>query len=66
MRRERMKKLKELRKKESLNQKQIARKLGISYSHYAKLENGFVNPSFVVLKRIKEEFSEVDMNDFFK
>lgn len=61
-----MKKLKELRKKESLNQKQIARKLDISYSHYVKLENGFVNPSFEVLKKLKKEFSEVDMNDFFK
>lgn len=58
--------MKELRKKEKLNQKQMAARLGVSYSHYVKLENGFVNPSFKVLKRIKTEFSEVDMNDFFK
>lgn len=58
--------LKELRKRERLNQKQMAERLGVSYSHYVKLENRFVNPGFKVLKKIKTEFSEVDMNDFFK
>ncbi|EPA0803254.1 helix-turn-helix domain-containing protein [Enterococcus hirae] len=61
-----MKSLKELRKKHNLNQKKMAERLDISSSHYVKLENGFVNPGFKVLKRIKEEFNEVDMNDFFK
>lgn len=44
----------------------MAEKLQVSYSHYVKLENGFVKPSFELLKRIKEEFSELDMNQLFK
>lgn len=58
--------LRTIRKTYQLKQEEMAQKLGISYSHYVKLENGFVNPSFKLLKRIKEGFSEVDMNDFFK
>lgn len=58
--------LKEFRKSKKLRQAEIADKLGISYSHYVKLENGFVNPGFELLKRIKEEFSELDMNQLFK
>lgn len=58
--------LKEFRKQKKLRQAEMAEKLGISYSHYVKLENGFVNPGFELLKRIKEEFSELDMNQFFK
>lgn len=62
----RMKVLKEIRKSHDLNQMQMSEKLAVSYSHYVKLENGFVNPSFNLLKRIYKQFSEVDMNDFFK
>lgn len=61
-----MKELKELRRRESLKQKEMAQLLNISYSHYTKLETGYVKPGFELLKRIKEEFSEVDMNNFFK
>lgn len=60
-----MNKLKEIRKKEKLKQKEMAELLGISYSHYTKLETGYVKPSFNLLKRIKEIFDWVDMNDFF-
>ncbi|EAC8001196.1 helix-turn-helix transcriptional regulator [Listeria monocytogenes] len=58
--------LKSIRKSHSLKQTQMAAQLNVSYSHYVKLENGYVKPSFELLKRIKEEFSEVDMNDFFE
>lgn len=56
---------KEYRTSKGLRQAEMAKILGVSYSHYVKLENGFVNPSFKLLKRMKEEFSEVDMNSFF-
>ena len=58
--------LKEFRKSKKLRQSEMAEKLQVSYSHYVKLENGFVKPSFELLKRIKEEFSELDMNQLFK
>lgn len=58
--------LKEFRRQKKLRQAEMAEKLRVSYSHYVKLENDFVNPSFEVLKRIKEEFSELDMNQLFK
>lgn len=58
--------LSELRKEYKLNQQGMADKLLISYSHYVKLENGFVKPSFNLLKRIKRSFPEVDMNELFK
>ncbi|MDL4876143.1 hypothetical protein [Enterococcus gallinarum] len=38
----------------------------VSYSHYVKLENGFVKPSYQLLKRIKQTFPDIDMNQFFK
>ncbi|MDG4966111.1 helix-turn-helix domain-containing protein [Lactococcus lactis] len=57
--------LKSLRNKNKMTQKDMSKKLEVSISHYTKLENGFVNPSFKLLGRIKEEFNEVDMNNFF-
>lgn len=61
-----MKTLKDLRNKIGISQMEMAKRLSITYSHYTKLENNFVNPSFKLLKKIKEEFSELDMNDFFE
>lgn len=56
--------LRQIRLRDKLTQKEMATLLGISYSHYTKLETGYVNPSFDLLLRIKEIF-EWDMNDFF-
>ncbi|MBX8978966.1 helix-turn-helix transcriptional regulator [Enterococcus gallinarum] len=58
--------LKELRKEKKLKQEQVAMLLLVSYSHYVKLENGFVKPSYQLLKRIKQTFPDIDMNQFFK
>lgn len=44
----------------------MANRINVSYSHYVKLENGFVNPSFKVLQRVKKEFGDVNMNRFFQ
>lgn len=44
----------------------MAEKLEVSYSHYVKLENGFVRPSYKLLKKLKGEFIEIDMNRFFE
>ncbi|MGY3766811.1 helix-turn-helix transcriptional regulator [Vagococcus vulneris] len=61
-----MKALKKLRSLYKLTQKDMANRLGVSYSHYIKLENGFVGPSFNLLQTIKREFPKFDMNELFK
>ena len=61
-----MKYLKQLRKDNGLSQLEMAERLSVSLSHYVKLENGFVNPSFQLLKRINEEFIEFDLNLIFE
>lgn len=61
-----MEALKEIRKSRRLKQQEMAKRINVSYSHYVKLENGFVNPSFKVLQHIKKEFGDVDMNWFFQ
>ncbi|MCP0886962.1 helix-turn-helix transcriptional regulator [Ligilactobacillus sp. WILCCON 0076] len=58
--------LKEFRKKKGLKQQEMADVLQISYSHYVKLENDFVNPSFELLKRIKEKYKDFNVNRLFK
>lgn len=40
--------------------------LNISSSHYVKLENDYVKPSYQLMERIKDKFPKADMNDFFK
>ena len=46
------KKLKELRKKKKLSVKNISKVLGISTSHYYKIESGIRNPNFVLAGKI--------------
>ncbi|MFT8882620.1 MAG: helix-turn-helix transcriptional regulator [Liquorilactobacillus hordei] len=58
--------LKEFRKRKGLKQQEMADILKVSYSHYVKLENDFVNPSFELLERIKKEFNGFDINKLFK
>ncbi|MCP0885889.1 helix-turn-helix transcriptional regulator [Ligilactobacillus sp. WILCCON 0076] len=58
--------LKEFRKKKGLKQQEMADVLKISYSHYVKVENDFVNPSFELLKRIKEKYRDFNVNKLFK
>jgi len=48
------KKLKELRKKYDLSVKDIANTVGISTSHYYKIEEGIRNPTLKIAKKIAE------------
>lgn len=59
-----MNEFKRVRKLNSLTQAEMAYVLGISHSHYTKLEGNFVNPSFEVLQNFKQIFKN-DMNNFF-
>lgn len=61
-----MNSFRQVRKSQSLTQKEMADKLKVSLSHYTKLEGDFVKPSFGVLKRLKDEFEDTDMNMFFQ
>ena len=50
-------KLKELREKISISQKELANKLGIEYSKYNKYENGVYEPSIETLIKIADFFN---------
>lgn len=55
-----------LRKENHLKQREMAKILNVSLSHYTKLEGNFVKPSVDVLERVKANFADEDMNNFFK
>jgi transcriptional regulator with XRE-family HTH domain len=44
----------------------MAEALNLSYGYYRQMENDFRKPSFEILVRIKEKFSEIDMNKLFE
>ena len=44
--------LKKLRKELKLTQEELAKALNLSISYYVKLENGFMNPSYKVMKSL--------------
>lgn len=60
-----MNEFRQTRLRHNLKQSEMASKLCISVSHYSKLEGNFVNPSFELLKKLKQVFKETDMNNFF-
>jgi|Wag4MinimDraft_11_1082651.scaffolds.fasta_scaffold15304_2 putative transcriptional regulator len=47
-------KLREIRKRSGLSVKDIAKSIGISTSHYYKIEEGIRNPTLKVAKKIAE------------
>ena len=54
--------LKSVRKSIGLTQREFARKIKCSKSHRIKVEDGFSNPSIKLLKQIKKEFPDFDLN----
>lgn len=58
-------KLKELREKKNLSQKEIAKVLNVSTSYYSKIESGYQNPSFDFLVKLKNCFPIVDIDVMF-
>lgn len=58
--------LKSFRQQSGLTQRQMAETLNLSYGYYRQMENDFRKPSFEILDRIKEKFSEIDMNKLFE
>lgn len=58
-------KLKKFREKRNLTQEKMAAMLGITAVHYKSIEYGYRNPSFGLLKRIKEIFSDFNVDKIF-
>ena len=59
--------LKQLRKELKLTQEELAKALNLSISYYVKLENGFMNPSYKVMKKLKKIYGEkIDLNELVK
>lgn len=58
--------LKEFRERRGLNQRDMAKAVGVSYSYYTKVETGQKNPGYGFLKNLKVCFPGFDLNDLFK
>ena len=57
--------LKQFRKSLNLQQKEIAKEIGVSASFYYKIESGQRNPSFEFLRLLKDKFPCVDIDEMF-
>lgn len=59
--------LKRLRGKRKITQKELSDNLKMSVSHYVKIENGFMDPSYNVMKKLKEFYGdELNLNELVK
>lgn len=58
-------KLKEFREKHHLSQENMARTLEITVAHYKSIEYGYRNPSFELLKKMKDIFPMLNVDKIF-
>lgn len=58
-------KLKKFREKMNLTQEKMASVLGITVSHYKSIEYGYRNPSFELLKKMKDIFPKFNVDKIF-
>jgi len=58
-------KLKQYREKQRLTQEKMAITLGITVAHYKSIEYGYRNPSFELLKRMKDIFPKANIDKIF-
>lgn len=58
--------LKMFREKQTLTQEEMAKKLGISKSHYVNIELGVYDPSYELLVKFSEIFEYNDIWKLFK
>ncbi len=57
--------LKDFRISKELNQKQMAKEIGVSASYYYKVESETLNPSFEFMRKLKERFSDISIDEVF-
>ena len=55
----------DFRNAKRMSQPKMAEMLGISLSHYSKIELGLRSPSYGFIVKLKEKFPEFDVNIFF-
>lgn len=55
-----------LRKKLGLTQKELAERLGISSTHYSRIETGESNPSYELMEKAKEVFNTENVFKLFE
>ena len=60
-----MKYLKDLRESLNLSKREMAKKIGISFSYYEKIESGERYASRNFLIKLKQNFPQFDINIFF-
>lgn len=58
-------KLKLFREEQKLTQENMARILEITVAHYKAIEYGYRNPSFELLKKIKDIFPKANIDKIF-
>lgn len=60
-----MNKLISVRKRIGLTQEEFAEKIGITLSHYSKIEIGIRNPSYNFLTKFKRTFPNESIDNIF-
>ena len=58
-------KLKIFRERMNLTQEKMALTLGITVAHYKSIEYGYRNPSFELLRKIKDIFPKFNVDKIF-
>lgn len=59
------KELKHFRESKNMSQLEFSQVIGVSLSYYTKIEGLNRNPSFNFLKKIKNAFSDIDIEKIF-
>lgn len=57
--------LKKFREKQHLTQENMAKTLEITVAHYKSIEYGYRNPSFELLKKMKNIFPSLNVDKIF-
>ena len=57
--------LSDYRKSLNLTQVEMAERIGVSFSHYTKIESGVRNPSYNFMVRLKNAFPDFNIDQMF-
>lgn len=57
--------LKEFREKNRITQDELSKEINVSKSYISKIESGFQNPSFEFIKKIKNRYPWVNIDEMF-
>ena len=60
-----MDKLKNFRCSLNLDQTEMAKEIGVSFSYYTKIESGFKKPSYSFLCKLKNRYPKVNIDKMF-